>query len=72
MTTTRSGTSRVVVASRLVHTGTSSRPSMGGTFAAEPVATITCSVSRVSPFTSTLPGPEILPSPLTTVAPCSS
>jgi hypothetical protein len=58
------------VASRLVHSGTRSSPSTGGTAASEPVATITCSAVRICPSTSTVPGPVMRPVPLTTVAPC--
>jgi hypothetical protein len=39
------GISRTVVASRLVHSGTRSSPSTGGTAASEPVATTTCSAA---------------------------
>jgi hypothetical protein len=58
-----------VVASRFVHTGTASRPSIGGTTASEPVAMTRWSAVRLRPSTSTAPGPVIRAMPLITVAP---
>ena len=70
------GSSRVLVASRLVHGRIPSSPSMSGTVECEPTATtidralrIRCSPSAV---TATLPGPSMRADPRMTTAPSPS
>src|SRR5713101_2872297 len=61
--------SRTLVASRLVHTGTWSRPATGGRAGSDPVAITTWPASSSCPLASTRPGPASRAGPLMTVGP---
>lgn len=67
----RRGISVRVVTSRLVQTGTSARPSIGGISGVLPVAMMMCSACSVRPPASTVPGPDSRALALMTVTPWS-
>ena len=69
----RFGTAFIPVASRFVHTpSSSSSPGIGGMNGSAPVATTMCSAVWRTPSTSTAPGPASFPVPRSSLMPASS